>query len=150
MSLSDGQAMLNALLLESGLAQVSTWPPNVKYVELFTELQKAARNKGVGMWKLDENINPQAVKLVELRTPVAQQGRARISIQGAPNTEYAIIVTYKTGNSRAAGLVPKVSNTQGFVSWEWNVGPNTTPGKWPITVTHNGVIVLKTNFEVVK
>lgn len=40
--LEDGR-MLNALLVQEGYAQVATFPPNVKYQNLFVELQKEAR-----------------------------------------------------------------------------------------------------------
>jgi len=46
----DGQ-MYNKLLLEKGYAQVSTYPPNVKYVNDFTAIQKKARENKVGMWE---------------------------------------------------------------------------------------------------
>ena len=41
---------LNEQLLLEGLAVISTYPPNVKYVERFTECRKIARSKGVGIW----------------------------------------------------------------------------------------------------
>ena len=45
----DGE-MLNKVLLMEGYAQVATYPPNVKYVDDFTQLQKVARENGVGLW----------------------------------------------------------------------------------------------------
>lgn len=45
----DGQ-MFNSLLLEEGHAMVSTYPPNVKYADLFLEQQQEAREAGVGLW----------------------------------------------------------------------------------------------------
>lgn len=45
----DGQ-MYNKILLEKGYAQVSTYPPNVKYVDEFIDIQKEARVSKVGMW----------------------------------------------------------------------------------------------------
>lgn len=47
--LEDGE-MLNEKLLKEGYAQVATYPPNVKYVENFKELQKEARENRVGFW----------------------------------------------------------------------------------------------------
>lgn len=41
---------VNKLLVEEGLAQVYTFPPNVKYVDLFIEAQHSAREKQLGMW----------------------------------------------------------------------------------------------------
>lgn len=47
--LSDGR-FLNALLVENGYAQVMTIPPNVKYQDLFLELQRDARENKRGLW----------------------------------------------------------------------------------------------------
>lgn len=41
---------INANLVENGLAVVSTFPPNVKYVEIFIAKQKEARENKVGIW----------------------------------------------------------------------------------------------------
>lgn len=45
--------MLNEKLLKEGYAQVATYPPNVKYVENFKEIQKEARENKVGFWSKD-------------------------------------------------------------------------------------------------
>lgn len=47
--LEDG-TFLNAHLVKEGYATVATFPPNVKYVDLFVDLEKEARSKGKGMW----------------------------------------------------------------------------------------------------
>lgn len=49
--LSDQQTMVQKKLLEDGYAQVMTVPPNVKYSEEFTALQRRARENGKGLWK---------------------------------------------------------------------------------------------------
>ena len=45
----DGK-MFNETLLEQGHAMVSTYPPNIKYVDRFTELQTQAREAKLGLW----------------------------------------------------------------------------------------------------
>lgn len=45
----DGQ-MYNKLLLEKGYAKIATYPPNVKYVDDFTVIQKQARENKEGLW----------------------------------------------------------------------------------------------------
>ena len=45
----DGH-MYNKMLLERGYAKLATYPPNVKYVDDFTEIQKQARRNKVGLW----------------------------------------------------------------------------------------------------
>ena len=45
-----GQTFVNAELLFEGLARVTTYPPDVRYVELYRELQHRARRAGRGLW----------------------------------------------------------------------------------------------------
>lgn len=45
----DGE-MFNSTLLLQGHAMVATFPPNVKYVDLFVSQQQAAREAAVGLW----------------------------------------------------------------------------------------------------
>lgn len=46
-----GDLMVNGELVSLGLAQVSTYPPDVKYQEWFLDLQHEAREAGRGMWE---------------------------------------------------------------------------------------------------
>jgi micrococcal nuclease len=45
-----GDIMFNKLLLDEGHASISTFPPNVRYVSMFTDAQTAARDAGKGQW----------------------------------------------------------------------------------------------------
>ena len=45
-----GDLMLNAELVRQGYAQVAISPPNVKYQELFLQLQRDAREAKRGLW----------------------------------------------------------------------------------------------------
>jgi endonuclease YncB( thermonuclease family) len=49
-SVSVGDTMINAELVRQGYAQVATFPPNVKYQELFLKLQREAREAKCGLW----------------------------------------------------------------------------------------------------
>lgn len=42
---------LNQHLVENGFALVATFPPNVKFAEVFAKAEKSARNKKLGLWK---------------------------------------------------------------------------------------------------
>lgn len=44
------QNMFNAKLIANGYANLSTFPPDVKYVDLFRELETTARNNNWGLW----------------------------------------------------------------------------------------------------
>lgn len=46
----DGTRMLNQELVAQGYAQSSTYPPDVKYQDLFVEAQQQARDEGRGLW----------------------------------------------------------------------------------------------------
>ncbi len=41
---------VNAWLVENGYARVATYPPNVKYQDLFLKLEKEARENNRGLW----------------------------------------------------------------------------------------------------
>ena len=47
--LPDG-AMLNAEIIEQGYASLMTYPPNVKYADLFLKLYRQARENRRGLW----------------------------------------------------------------------------------------------------
>ena len=42
----NGDAMVNAITVAQGCAQIAMYPPNVKYVDLFRELQRGASVRG--------------------------------------------------------------------------------------------------------
>lgn len=44
--------MFNAVLADEGYAQMATFPPNVRYVEVFRALQTSARDSNRGLWGL--------------------------------------------------------------------------------------------------
>jgi len=46
----DGYAMVNAILVAMGFANVATYPPNVRYTEVFRGLGRTARELGLGLW----------------------------------------------------------------------------------------------------
>jgi len=47
--LLDG-TFVNAMLVRMGYAQVSTYPPDVRYQELFLQMQQEAMDAGLGLW----------------------------------------------------------------------------------------------------
>ena len=47
----ENGVFLNQYLVENGFAVVATFPPNVKFVEIFTKAEKSDRNKKLGLWK---------------------------------------------------------------------------------------------------
>ena len=43
--------MFNAILVKNGYAQVSTFPPDVKYQDRFVELERIAKGNDLGLWE---------------------------------------------------------------------------------------------------
>lgn len=77
------------------------------------------------------------VTLVKLTSPVAAGGTAMLTVRVSPlrpRRRCSIVVTYKSGRSRASGLSSKWPTTNGRVAWTWTVGRSTSPGRWPIEV----------------
>jgi micrococcal nuclease len=52
--LPDG-TLFNATLLEAGQARLLTIPPNVRYVDRFRPLERAAREARRGLWASDDS-----------------------------------------------------------------------------------------------
>ena len=45
-----GEELFNETLVREGYALVTTFPPNVRYVEHFRDAQRLARDQGLGLW----------------------------------------------------------------------------------------------------
>ena len=90
--------------------------------------------------KPTEKLTEAAVPIVftEYTNVVEAGSNAFLTITGAPNTEYDIIVNYSSGVSNAVGLENKTSDNNGVVTWEWEVGTKTKPGKYTISVRGGG------------
>jgi len=53
-----GDLLVNAELVRLGYAQVATYPPDVKYQDLFLQLQREAREAGRGLWATTRPTQP--------------------------------------------------------------------------------------------
>lgn len=45
-----GEEMANARLVANGYAAAYTYPPNVRHADLFVDLERQARDRGLGLW----------------------------------------------------------------------------------------------------
>jgi hypothetical protein len=87
------------------------------------------------------------VKLVSLTSPVRAGSHATLTVAIPTGTSCAIVVTYKSGPSSAAGLYAQRARG-GRISWTWTVGTRTTPGRWPIDVSCGAAGSLHTSVAV--
>jgi micrococcal nuclease len=53
-----GLLLVNLALLARGFAQVSTYPPDVRYVEMYLEAQETARSEERGLWGPEPTPKP--------------------------------------------------------------------------------------------
>jgi hypothetical protein len=88
------------------------------------------------------------VQILSVTSPARRNSTATLKAKVAPGAIASIVVHYKSGPSKAAGLESKKADPDGNISWSWHVGGNTTLGSWPITVT-SGETSAETQFEVV-
>ena len=79
--------------------------------------------------------SPLSLQIVSVTSPIAAGANATLSVKTEPGANCTITVYYKSGPSSATGLTPKTTDSNGNVSWTWEVGSNTTPGSWRIVVT---------------
>ena len=93
-----------------------------------------------------------SVKLVSVTSPIRHGADATIVVATAPKAACTITVIYKSGPSRAQGLIPETADARGRVAWTWRVGTRTTPGTWPIVVNCSSGArsgKLQTSFDVI-
>lgn len=95
-----------------------------------------------------ETKQEESVKIISVTSPAARNSTATLKAKVKPGATASIVVHYKSGASKAAGLEPKKADSNGNVSWSWHVGGNTTLGNWRITIS-SGNSSAETYFEVV-
>lgn len=61
-----------------------------------------------------------------------------LQLRGQPGVSYTIVVTYKSGPSKAKGLDAQIADQDGFASWQWKIGSKTSSGTFSITVSGGG------------
>jgi hypothetical protein len=75
-----------------------------------------------------------AIKIISLSTPIDPGHYTTLTATTLPYASCDITVTYASGPADAEGLVAKIANGSGVVSWTWKVDAGTTAGSWPIVV----------------
>ena len=64
-----GNLFVNAHLVKYGWAQASTYPPDVKYSDLFVSLEREARENNIGCWFIPEEIEEEPPPPAEEEKP---------------------------------------------------------------------------------
>lgn len=99
-----GETMVNKYLVDLGYAYSSTYPPDVKYQEVFREAQKLAQENKKGLWSSCD-VDPKKVISAVTPQPVVQGAATVVNVANTPNsTEYKSVPapsTATTGNRSA-------------------------------------------------
>lgn len=85
-----GDLMVNAELVRLGYALVSTYPPDVKYQDLFLRLQQEAREAGRGMWAEETAPTP---------SPALAVANTNARLRAGPGTEYQQVGSVLAGTA---------------------------------------------------
>lgn len=104
-------------------AQVAVTTPTPKYTNTPKPAVKVADNQPVG------------VAISALSSPVAPGSNASARISTLPQAACSIEVLYNGAKSGDTGLVPKIADEYGAVSWSWKVDLGVPKGKWPVNIT---------------
>ena len=70
-----------------------------------------------------------------LTSPVSPGMNSSITVRTNAGAKCTIAVIYNEIASKDSGLIPKVTNEFGMVSWTWTVEKLVPIGKWPVNVT---------------
>ena len=83
-----------------------------------------------------ENINDDKndSKIEVINTYTVKGDTGLIKIKGEANKEYSIKLYYSSGVSKAKGLENKISDNDGYVTWNFNIPKNTKPGKYKFII----------------
>lgn len=127
-------ALLLVLLLALAAALWYVWWTG-QHAEVKVSKVQPAPTREVAPPKVADNA-PVGVSISVLTSPLSAGSNASITIRTKPKAACSIIVTYDNSEkSRDSGLVPKMADEYGVVSWSWSVESNRTKGKWPIDIT---------------
>lgn len=108
----DGK-MFNEMLLEKGLARVAyVYPPNVKYVDSFREIQKKAQTDGIGIWSIENYAQKDGFHSEKIKK--TQPATSALPHTQTPNTSSSNVQYKNCTEARAAGVTPIYEGQPGY------------------------------------
>jgi len=99
----DGRRMLNEELVKLGYAQSSTYPPDVKYQELFVAAQSEAQEQNRGLWAACGTFGVPAATPTELIVAQPTQPAQSTPLPGGAAQVEISYVNYDGAESRTEG-----------------------------------------------
>ena len=88
------------------------------------------------------------VKLIDYTPIITVGSKTSITLKAESDTEYRIEVQYSSGISKSNSLLPKTSDKNGYINWNWHVSANCKPGTYPVRIYKDSVLVFETRLTV--
>jgi micrococcal nuclease len=85
-----GDLMINEALVEGGYAYASTYPPDVKYTDVFLKSEKSARENKRGLWSsacTDDSLAPSTAPSTPATVPTSAPPPGQCTIKGNINAD---------------------------------------------------------------
>jgi len=74
-------------------------------------------------------------KFISSIGPVSPGDNANATVKTVAGAKCTLVVSLKSGPSKAQGLGTTQADDSGMATWTWHIGLNTTKGSWPVAVT---------------
>ena len=96
---------------------------------------------------VDNDLKQENSSVEIISKKISKGSISEIKIKGRKNTNYSIKVYLKSGVSKASGLIDKVSDDEGYVTWNFKLASNAKNGNYKIVI-NDGIKNYTFDYEI--
>ena len=96
---------------------------------------------------VDNDLKQENSSVEIISKKISKGSISEIKIKGRKNTNYSIKVYLKSGVSKASGLMDKVSDDEGYVTWNFKLASNAKNGNYKIVI-NDGIKDYTFDYEI--
>ena len=96
---------------------------------------------------VDNDLKQENSSVEIISKKISKGSISEIKIKGRKNTNYSIKVYLKSGVSKASGLMDKVSDDEGYVTWNFKLASNAKNGNYKIVI-NDGIKNYTFDYEI--
>lgn len=96
---------------------------------------------------VDNDLKQENSSVEIISKKISKGSISEIKIKGRKNTNYSIKVYLKSGVSKASGLIDKVSDDEGYVTWNFKLASNAKNGNYKIVI-NDGIKDYTFDYEI--
>lgn len=96
---------------------------------------------------VDNDLKQENSSVEIISKKISKGSISEIKIKGRKNTNYSIRVYLKSGVSKASGLIDKVSDDEGYVTWNFKLASNAKNGNYKIVI-NDGIKDYTFDYEI--